>query len=62
MVAKERLKSKSSLEHQDFVTRAISKMVEVGAASALPIGVIPMVVSPLAVLFSNLTRITCVLP
>jgi hypothetical protein len=41
--------SKSAFEHQDFVTKAISDMVEAGAASALPTGVIPTVVSPLGV-------------
>jgi hypothetical protein len=42
-------KSKSAFEHRDFVTKAIADMVEAGAASALPTGVIPTVVSPLGV-------------
>jgi len=33
----------------EFITKAIFDMVEVGAASALPPGVIPMVVSPVGV-------------
>jgi hypothetical protein len=43
------LNSKSSLEHHDFVTKAISERVEAGAASVLPIGVIPTVMSQLGV-------------
>ena len=41
--------SKSTLEHQDFVTKAISEIVEVGDASVLPIGLIATVMSPLGV-------------
>jgi hypothetical protein len=48
-IGKEMPNSKSALEHYDFVTKAIANMVEVGAASALPTGVIPTVVSPLGV-------------
>jgi hypothetical protein len=48
-IAKEMPNSKSALEHHDFVTNAIADMVEAGAASALPTGVIPTVVSPLGV-------------
>ena len=39
-----------SFEHQDFVSKAISEMVEEGAASMLPSGARPMVISPLNVL------------
>jgi hypothetical protein len=38
--------SKPALENNEFVTKAISDMVEAGAASALPTGVLPTVVSP----------------
>jgi hypothetical protein len=48
-IAKEMPNSKSALEHRDFVTKAIADMVEAGAASELPSGVIPTVVSPLGV-------------
>ncbi len=48
-IAKEIPNSRSALEHHDFVTKAIADMVEAGAASALPTGVIPTVVSPLGV-------------
>jgi hypothetical protein len=48
-IAKEMPNSKSTLEHHDFVTKAIADMVEAGAASALPRGIIPTVVSPLGV-------------
>ncbi len=48
-VAKEMPNSKSALEHNELVNKAISEMVEAGAASALPTGVIPTVVSPLGV-------------
>jgi len=48
-IARDMPNSKSELENHEFVTKAISDMVEVGAASALPIGVIPTVVSPLGV-------------
>ena len=46
-IVKDMPNSKSALEHHDFVTKAIADMVEAGAASALPAGVIPAVVSPL---------------
>ncbi len=49
-IAKEIPNSKSALEHCDFVTKAIADMVEAGAASALPTGIIPTVVSPLGVI------------
>jgi hypothetical protein len=49
-IAKEMPNSKSALEHHEFVTKAIADMVGAGAASALPTGVIPTVVSPLDVL------------
>jgi len=39
----------SALEHHYFVTKTIVDMVEAVAASALPTGVIPTVVSPLGV-------------
>jgi hypothetical protein len=39
--------SKTALEHHDFVTKAISEIVEAGATSALPTGIIPKVTSPL---------------
>ena len=60
-VAKEIFNSKSSLEHHGFFTKAIFEMVEVGAASTLPIGAIPMVVSPLGVVpkpYSDKLRLT----
>ena len=41
--------SKSTFEHHGFVSKAIADMVKVGAASALPSGVIPTLVSPLGV-------------
>jgi hypothetical protein len=41
--------SKSSRDHYDFVTKAIADMLEVDAASVLPPGVKPTVVSPLGV-------------
>jgi hypothetical protein len=47
--AKEMPNSKSAFEHHEFVTKAVAEMVEAGAASALPTGVIPTVVSPLGV-------------
>jgi len=52
-VTKVMLNSKLTLEHQDFVTKTISEMVEVGAAPALHIGGIPTVVSPLGVAISQ---------
>ena len=48
-IAREMPSSKSPLENYEFVTKAISDMVEAGAAAALPFGVIPTVVSPLGV-------------
>ena len=42
--------SKTTLEHHEFVTKAISEIVEAGAVSALPTGVILTVVSPLDVI------------
>jgi hypothetical protein len=48
-VAKEMLNSIQALEHQDFVTKAILDLVKDGAAFAIPIGVIPTVVSPFGV-------------
>ena len=48
-VAKDMLNSKTVLEHHEFVTKAISEILEASAASALPTGVIPTVVSPLGV-------------
>ena len=48
-IAKEMPNSKLAFEHHEFVTKAIADMEEVGAASALPSGVIPTVVSPLGV-------------
>ena len=48
-VAKEMPNSKSTMEHHEFVTKAISEIVEAGAASALPTGDISTVVSPLGV-------------
>jgi len=46
-IAREMPNSKSALENNEFVTKAISDMVEASAASALPTCVIPTVVSPL---------------
>ena len=48
-LARQLKNSKSSRVHSDFVTQAIGDMLEAGAASALPPGVIPTVVSPLGV-------------
>jgi hypothetical protein len=48
-VAREMPNSKSALENHEFVTKVISDMVEAGATSALPTGVIPTAVSPLGV-------------
>ena len=48
-IAREMPNSKSTFENHEFVTKAISDMVKVGAASALPSGVIPTVMSPLGV-------------
>ena len=39
--------SKSSLDYQDLVTKAVAEMLEAGAVSVLPSGVLPKVVSPL---------------
>jgi hypothetical protein len=49
-VAEEMLNSnKSTLEHQEFFTKAFFEMVEARSASALHIVVIPTIVSPLGV-------------
>ncbi len=48
-VARELINSKSSWDNSYFVTKAISDMLEAGAASALPPGARPTVVSPLVV-------------
>ncbi len=48
-VAREIRNSKSSLDNHDFVTNAVTEMLEPGAVSVLPFGVIPTVVSPLGV-------------
>ena len=41
VIAREMKNSESSLETQDFVTKAIAEMVEAGTASALPLDVRP---------------------
>ena len=51
-VAKE-MPNSEALEDHEFVTKAISEMVQAGAASALPTGVIPTVVNPLGVVPKN---------
>ena len=48
-VAKEMPNSKSALNHHEFVTKAISEMVEACAASVLLPTVIPTAVNPLGV-------------
>jgi hypothetical protein len=48
-IARDLTKSKSKLENREFVNKAISDMIEACAASALPTGVMPTVVSPLSV-------------
>ncbi len=48
-IAREMRNSKSSLDNHVFVTQAVTEMLEAGAVSALPSGVIPTVVSPLGV-------------
>ena len=48
-LARELRNNRSSADHSDFVTKAVSDMIEAGAASALPPGVKPTVVSPLGV-------------
>ena len=48
-IAREMPNSKLALENHYLVTKAISDMVDAGAASVLPTGVIPTVVSPLGV-------------
>jgi hypothetical protein len=48
-VARDMLNSKSTLDNEEFVTKAIMEMVEAGAASALLACVIPKIVSPLGV-------------
>ena len=64
---KEIVNSESSLEHHEFVTKAISEMMIAGAASVLPLGVRPTVVRPLRVVPTShynklqlLVNITCV--
>ena len=44
-IAREMPNSKSTLENREFVTKAISDIIEAGATSALPTGVIPTVVN-----------------
>jgi hypothetical protein len=46
-LARELSNNKSSRDHSDFFTKAVSDMIKAGAASVLPSGVIPTVVSPL---------------
>jgi hypothetical protein len=48
-IVREMPNSKSAFENHEFVTKAISDMVEAGVASALPTSIIPTVVSPLGV-------------
>jgi hypothetical protein len=48
-IPKELKKSKSSLDNQKIVTKGVSDMLETGAVSALPSGVLPTVISPLGV-------------
>ena len=48
-LARQLKNSKSSRVHSDFITKAIADMLVAGAASVLPPGVIPTVVSPLGV-------------
>ena len=43
-IAREMPNSKSALENHEFITKAISDMIEAGATSALPTGVIRMTV------------------
>ncbi len=48
-ITRDLVNSKSSRDNSDFVTKAISDMLEAGAASVLPPGVRSTVVSPLGV-------------
>ncbi len=48
-LARELSNNKSSRDHSDFVTKAVLDMIEAGAASVLPSGVIPTLISPLEV-------------
>ncbi len=48
-IAREMRNSNSSLDNQEFVTKAVAEMLEAGAVSVLPSGVIPTMVSPLGV-------------
>jgi hypothetical protein len=57
-IAREMPKYKSVLENHEFVTKAISDMVEVGAASALPFGVSPTAAT-LSVSFQSHIRKSC---
>ena len=57
-IAREMPNSKSALENHEFVTKAISDMVEVGAASALPFGVSPTAAT-LSVSFQSHIRKSC---
>jgi hypothetical protein len=41
--------SKSSMDNHEFVTKAVAEMLEAGAVSVLPSGILPFVVSPLGV-------------
>ena len=50
-VAREPKSSESSKDSHEFATKAIADMLEAGAASLLPSGVRPTVVSPLDVIF-----------
>jgi hypothetical protein len=47
--AREMRNSKSSLNNQDFVTKAVAEMMEASAVSVLALGVLPIVISPLGV-------------
>ncbi len=48
-IAREMRNSKSSLDNQDFVTKAVSGMMKACAVSALPLGVLPTVIISLGV-------------
>ncbi len=54
-VARELIYSKPSRDNSNFVTKAISDVLEAGADSVLPPGVRPTVVSPLAVVTKALS-------
>ena len=47
--AREMRNSKSSLDNQDFVTKAVVEMMEACAISVLPSGFLPTMISPLGV-------------